>query len=55
MELGRFRYIRRGDGVEELYDLDRDPEEMSNLAADPAFSDWLIELRQSLDSILQRR
>ena len=32
----RWQYIRNGDGVEEFYDLDEDPGERRDLAADPA-------------------
>ncbi|MCB1021664.1 MAG: sulfatase [Bryobacterales bacterium] len=32
----RYRYIRYGDGGEELYDHDQDPNEWTNLAGDPA-------------------
>ena len=35
--------------AEELYDLNSDPFEMTNLSADPAFADQLAELRSSLD------
>lgn len=34
----RWRYIRYGDGSEELYDHDNDPHEWTNLAGNPAYS-----------------
>jgi len=35
----RWRYIRYRDGTEELYDREKDPNEFTNLAADPQFSE----------------
>ncbi len=35
----RWRYIRYSDGTEELYDHNADPNEWTNLAADPAYDD----------------
>ena len=35
----RYRYIRYGDGAEELYDRRSDPNEWTNLASDPAYAD----------------
>lgn len=40
----RWRYIRYADGGEELYDHDKDPQEWTNLAADPN----LAELKQDI-------
>lgn len=34
----RYRFIRYGDGFEELYDRDTDPHEFTNRAADPALA-----------------
>ena len=40
----RWRYIRYADGSQELYDLQADPNEWRNLAADPAHAATLGEL-----------
>ena len=52
----RWRYIRYFDGFEELYDHDTDPDEFTNLAADPKFAAektrlraWLEKVRAPLD------
>ena len=42
----RFRYIQYIDGSEELYDHDVDPEEWTNLAADPAFAEIKEQMRR---------
>lgn len=39
----RWRYIRYADGSEELYDHERDPNEWTNLAADPAYRETVAE------------
>ncbi len=41
---GRYRYITYSDGSEELYDIDTDPHEWSNRAADPALATVKAEL-----------
>ena len=41
----RYKYLLYQTGEEELYDLERDPFELTNLAARPAFSSLLGELR----------
>ena len=46
----RWRYIEwaAGDEGVQLYDMDRDPNETRNLAADPAHAAVVAELRQVL-------
>ena len=44
----RWRYIRYADGAEELYDHQTDPNEWTNLAADPKFAGVVAEHRQWL-------
>lgn len=44
----RWRYIRYADGAEELYDHEADPDEWTNLAADPEFADVIAEHRRWL-------
>jgi arylsulfatase A-like enzyme len=45
---GRWRYIRYADGSEELYDLEADPNEWSNVASDPAHAAVVAEHRRWL-------
>jgi arylsulfatase A-like enzyme len=45
-------YIRRGDGLEELYLLDSDPEERSNVGAYAFSSDVLKKFRTALSTML---
>jgi choline-sulfatase len=47
----RWRYIRYADGSEELYDLQEDPNEWTNLAANPQFAPTLAAHRQWLPTI----
>jgi arylsulfatase A-like enzyme len=49
MQLGGYRLIVNGDGVEELYDFD-DSLEQHDLSKDPALADTLAALRASLKS-----
>jgi arylsulfatase A-like enzyme len=43
---GNFKYIHYGDGIEELFDLSRDPGERRNLASEAAHSADLERLRE---------
>ncbi|MEM1297315.1 MAG: hypothetical protein AAGH89_18265, partial [Verrucomicrobiota bacterium] len=44
----RWHYIHYRDGGEELYDMDRDPLQWTNLAADPELEDIKTELKSWL-------
>jgi arylsulfatase A-like enzyme len=46
----RYRFIRYGNDFEELYDLETDPDELTNRATDPALSEVKARLIQSLPS-----
>lgn len=45
----RYRYIRYAEGAEELYDLQADPNEWTNLANRPASENVISRFRQTLD------
>jgi len=53
---GRYKYIRTlvEDEIEELYDLEADPEELENLALDPAHRRVLVDFRTRLSAELRR-
>ena len=44
----RWKYIYYPDGFEELYDLETDPNEMSNLAHNDDFRDQIYEMKDLL-------
>lgn len=47
LRYGDYKYIRTlvDDEIEELYDIENDPRELTNLALDPAYRSVLLELR----------
>jgi arylsulfatase A-like enzyme len=49
---GRFHYLRKEDGTEELYDLEVDPWELRDLAPLPRGAATLPRLRATLSSLL---
>ena len=53
---GRFKYIRTlvAGEIEELYDLDVDPEELVNLVRDPVHRKRVIQMRQNAIDELRR-
>ena len=53
---GSYKYIRTlvAGEMEELYDLDKDPEELTNLALDPNYAETLGRFRQALIDELRR-
>jgi arylsulfatase A-like enzyme len=53
---GRHKYVRSlvPDEIEEVYDLETDPEELENLAADPAHGRLVARLRQAAVAELER-
>jgi arylsulfatase A-like enzyme len=50
LRAGNFKYIRTlvEDEIEELYNIENDPRELTNLALDPAYQDILGELRERM-------
>jgi len=48
-----YKYARYANGVEWLFDLARDPLEMTNLASDPAYADQRQVLSHRLDQWLE--
>jgi hypothetical protein len=55
LQTQRWQLIVPDAGPVELYDLDADPRQSTNLAADPRFADVLGELRDGLQPRFRRR
>jgi arylsulfatase A-like enzyme len=57
MRDGPYKYIRHfdEDTIEELYDLNKDPEELNNLAVDSKWRDLLIKLRTKTSKEIQKK
>ena len=51
MRSERWRYIRYADGSEELYDMQKDPQEWTNLAGKPEFAPVIADLAKWLPKI----
>ncbi|MGC8642391.1 MAG: sulfatase-like hydrolase/transferase [Isosphaeraceae bacterium] len=51
VRVGMIKYIQKGDGSEELYDLARDGAEENNLARDPQHSTLLERMRKELGPV----
>jgi arylsulfatase A-like enzyme len=53
---GRHKYIRTlvADELEELYDLQEDPQELKNLALEPEYADTVARMRQATVAELRR-
>jgi arylsulfatase len=49
----RFKYVRRAGGEDELYDLDADPGELTDVSA--RYPEARVELRRTLGEVLRRR
>jgi N-acetylglucosamine-6-sulfatase len=52
----RFKYIHYTDlkGMDELYDLARDPYELHNIIKDPGMANTLKEMKEELNRLLQQ-
>ncbi len=48
---GRYKWVEYGDGFDELYDLDRDPHELDNVAGDPEYLAVQVHLATRLAAL----
>ncbi len=51
VRLRNWRYIQYNDGSEELYNLEEDPDEWTNLASDPEYENIISELKNHLPQV----
>jgi arylsulfatase A-like enzyme len=51
VRLRNWRYIQYDDGSEELYNLEKDPNEWTNLAKDPEYESIITELKNHLPAL----
>jgi hypothetical protein len=51
----RYTFLRYGNGQEELYDHDVDPNELNNVAGDPAYTAVQNELTSRMDALVNCR
>ena len=51
----RFLYAEYADGEKELYDLSRDPDELTSLQDDPAYASWQADLARRLKILVSCR
>lgn len=50
----RFKYVFNGFDIDELYDLEHDPEEMHNAISDPAYTKYADDMRARLYEMMGR-
>ncbi len=57
MRDGQYKYIRhfKDDVIEELYDMEKDPDELTNLAVNPEHNKTLTELRRKAVEEFQKK
>jgi len=50
----RFKYIFNGFDIDELYDLERDPEEMHNAIADSSYTKYADDMRARIYKMMDK-
>ena len=50
----RFKYVFNGFDIDELYDLERDPEEMHNAVADSSYTKYCDDMRARLYEMMSQ-
>jgi arylsulfatase A-like enzyme len=51
---GRFKYVFNGFDFEEMYDLERDPDEMHNVVDDAGYAKWTADMRARMYEMMTR-